>query len=323
MSFLLPVALLAMGWRLQSLTLGLIAGVILLASLILHELGHLAAARLTGGDAENILLWPLGGLRPVLPGPGNRAAIIAHLAGILVNVVVLAFLISPLQQAQRLDELLNPFGGFDVFDGDSLELTAWRMAFYINWCLIVFNLVPVLPMDGGNLLQWFLELRYSRVETRDLLIRIGLVASLFGLLVGFVFDVSGVVALSAVVLIMHLHEAMQVQRMPMPTRDESFMGYDFSEGYTSLDRSSSEWSPVDSNPSLDDNDQMTEAGLLERWKARRAEERQRRESEEHERDEKRMDSILEKLHQHGREALSTEELQILDRVSRRLRERNV
>ena len=321
LSFLMPVVLLALMWRLQSPWLGLIAGAVFLSSIILHELAHLAVARLTGGDAEEILLWPLGGLRPVQPGIENRSAILSHLDGPAANLFILGFLISPLHQAGELAVLFNPFVKLNVPENEVLMLTTLRITFLANWCLAVFNLIPVLPMDGGNLLRWFLMLRFEEHETRDLMVRLGLVGSLLGLLAGFVFDISGVTALSAFILVLHIHEAMRMYQQASLPRDESFLGYDFSEGYTSLDRSASEWSEVE-NANTEDSEEFTRTGLLERWKARRTEEKQRREAEERMSDDHRLDAILEKLHQHGRDALTADELLILNRVSQRLREKH-
>jgi hypothetical protein len=92
------------------------------------------------------------------------------------------------------------------------------------------------------------------------------------------------------------------------------MGYDFSEGYTSLNRA--EFSDGESQ------DEDSSFGILERWKSRRDDERAVRESEVREMDEQQLDIILEKLHTEGREALSDRELAILNRVSARLRQRN-
>ena len=323
LSFLMPVVLLALMWRLQSPLLGLLGGVILLSAILLHEIAHLFVARLTGGDAEELVLWPLGGLRPVQPGFTDRSAVGSHLAGPVANLIVAAFLISPLHQVGELMVLLNPFANFVVHDNEAIMLTSLRMAFVANWCLAVFNLIPLLPLDAGHLLRWFLSLRFEEIETRDLLLRLGLVGSLLGLLAGFVFDISGVTALSAFILVLHIHEAMLMHQQAVPAPDDSFMGYDFSEGYTSLENADAEWSGQDREELVDNRtaEGSLQSGLLERWKNRRANERQRREIQQRMSDQQRLDSILEKLHDQGRDSLSDEELLILNRVSQRLREK--
>ena len=241
LSFLMPVVLLALMWRLQSPLLGLLGGAILLSAVLLHEIAHLFVARLTGGDAEELVLWPLGGLRHVQHGFTDRSAIFCYLAGPVANLIVAAFLISPLHQAGELVVLFNPFAGLTVHANEAIMLTTLRMVFVANWCLAFFNLIPLLPLDAGHLLRWFLSLRFEEIETRDLLLRLGLVGSLLGLLAGFVFDISGITALSAFILVLHLHEAMLMHQQRVPAQDDSFMGYDFSEGYTSLENEDSEW----------------------------------------------------------------------------------
>ena len=65
-SIFFPVLLLAICWPL-GWELGLAVGAILFVSVVLHEFGHVFGARMTGGSAHEILLWPLGGLATVQP----------------------------------------------------------------------------------------------------------------------------------------------------------------------------------------------------------------------------------------------------------------
>ncbi len=357
----MPVLLIALMWRLQSVSYGALAGLVVLYSVLLHEIAHLLIARATGGDLEDVILWPLGGLLPARPGQGPWSAALVALAGPLASLLVALGCAVPLHAAGELTPLLSPFAEFtlnstepefavarEISDGpavpasesaaaqgdrvvafselprvpgkaaESWTMTVLRMTFAANFWLAAVNLLPFLPMDGGWMLRWFLAMRYSEAEVRDLVLRCGLVASLSGLLGGFIFDLSGVVALSAFVLVLHIHESLQ-SSPAAPLRDESFLGYDFSAGYTSLDRSLPEFSEPEESVEQDD---FARTGILDRWKSRREEERLRRESAERERDEQQLDAILEKLHSQGREALNTAELHLLDRVSARFRQRN-
>ncbi|MFN8710012.1 MAG: hypothetical protein ACK50J_25360, partial [Planctomyces sp.] len=118
----------------------------------------------------------------------------------------------------------------------------------------------------------------------------------------------------------HLQEgARRTELQSTRVRETSFLGYDFSAGYTSLAASSSDWP----EPDTDENAIGTAGeGLLERWRARRDEERMRREEEDRQREEEQVDVILEKLHLSGRSALSSAELRLLAQFSERLRQRN-
>jgi hypothetical protein len=94
---------------------------------------------------------------------------------------------------------------------------------------------------------------------------------------------------------------------PAATSDDDPLGYDFSQGYTSLEREEEE-------PDKD-------LGPVGRWLEERREARQERQRQVEEDEERRMDDILARLHLHGLQGLSPEDRQILDRVSARYRSR--
>ncbi len=113
---------------------------------LLHEFGHAFASRSVGGKAERILLWPLGGIAfvDVPPRPGAELWSIA--AGPLVNVVLLpiTWFIS-----RQLDA--SPDAPMNV-----VELA--NAIFWTNAGLLFFNLLPIYPLDGGQIfraLLWY------------------------------------------------------------------------------------------------------------------------------------------------------------------------
>ena len=115
---------------------------------LLHEFGHALACRQVGGQANRIVLWPLGGVAFVAPPPRPAATLWAIAAGPLVNLILLpvAFLVA----------LLSRWYGW----GDALpnvQRFLWAMV-YINAGLLIFNLLPIYPLDGGQILRsllWF------------------------------------------------------------------------------------------------------------------------------------------------------------------------
>lgn len=129
---------------------------------LVHELGHCFGARSVGGDARQILMWPLGGLAyayaPMRPWP----QFVTVAAGPLVNVVfciVGAFLLSAASGFALLPGI-NPLGpGFietGWFIGWRLPMSDtviwWVFQFYyVNLFLLAFNLLPIYPLDGGQL----------------------------------------------------------------------------------------------------------------------------------------------------------------------------
>ena len=92
------------------------------------------------------------------------------------------------------------------------------------------------------------------------------------------------------------------------TNEESSLGYDFSQGYTSLDREAQ--APPRKRPRLN---------FFQRWLQRRAADRARREFEKREDEERRMDELLAKVHAHGRNSLTDDEKKFMSRVSERYR----
>jgi stage IV sporulation protein FB len=316
LSFLMPVVVVALMWRVQDFLFGITAGVIVLMSLLVHELGHLLASRQVRHHPGIVVIWPLGGMNSASAPLAFRHAAAVFLSGPIVNGFIAFGLGYELYRLGELNGLLNPFGVPDLKGSRDFAHGCIRVAFVTNYLLATFNLlIPIRPLSCGKLLTSFLNLRFVEMETHDLMLRIGLVLSLFGVFSGFVFDISSLVALSAFLLVLHIHDAMRWYQQPHHDEEDSFMGYDFSEGYTSLNRNEDD---------IDDSSSEQEtSGILERWRSRREEEKVRREAEERMLEEQQVDIILEKLHSHGRESLSSRELNLLNRVSARLREKNV
>lgn len=315
-SFLLPIACLAVLWRLQDPALGLLAAAVLALSLVAHELGHLVASRLSGGKTSEVLLWPLGSLTHHAV-EGNAASLLrVTLAGPAVSLAAVCAMLPFLSSEPILALMWNPFAGFPLVDGEAVPMTAARIAFFVNWCLVCFNLLPVLPLDVGRLMHSLLCLRIPHAKSRDLMLRSGMGFCLFGLSVGFVFDISSLAALFAFLLLLHVQESIQrPPALPAPSRQETetFLGYDFSEGYSSLARSI----PQD----REDDDSPRGSGGWSRSAADSGYGHARRDQEARLEDERQLDRILMKLHEGGRASLSAAELTILERASARLRER--
>ena len=118
------------------------------AIVLLHEFGHALACRSVGGRADTIVLWPLGGIAFVQPPHRPGAWLWSIAAGPLVNVALvpilylcLMYLGLPEDPASR-----SPLQNY-VF---ALNL--------INAVLLGFNLLPIYPLDGGQIVQsilWF------------------------------------------------------------------------------------------------------------------------------------------------------------------------
>ena len=115
---------------------------------LLHEFGHSLACRQVGGTANQIVLWPLGGVAYVSPPPRPGATLWSIAAGPLVNVMIAPVLFGLLMIAEPM--------GWDKSSPDAVKfLTSIAI---INLGLLLLNLMPVYPLDGGQILRsllWF------------------------------------------------------------------------------------------------------------------------------------------------------------------------
>jgi len=121
--------------------LGLSVYIGLFALVLMHEFGHALACRQTGGFAREILLWPLGGVAYVQPPPRPGAHLWSIAAGPLVNVV-----------------LIPVFMILKQLPGTHNQYILIHTLAQINTMLLIFNLLPIYPLDGGQILRsllWF------------------------------------------------------------------------------------------------------------------------------------------------------------------------
>lgn len=130
---------------------------------LLHEFGHSLATRQVGGSSNEILLWPFGGIAYV--NAPNRPG--AHLwsiaAGPLVNVALF-----PVFFGLKL----IPLGLYgDIFVND---------LFFYNLVLLIFNLLPVYPLDGGQILRALLWYPFGELKSLKYACIVGLIGASLG-----------------------------------------------------------------------------------------------------------------------------------------------
>lgn len=112
------------------------------AIVLVHEFGHALACKSVGGQADRILLWPLGGVAFVNPPMRAWPYLWSIFAGPLVNIVLMPVFIGLVA--------LDSSGRLGV-SGDVSEFLVSLL--WINGVLLVFNLLPLFPLDGGQLLR--------------------------------------------------------------------------------------------------------------------------------------------------------------------------
>lgn len=132
----------------QSIGWNIAEYLLLFAIVTMHEFGHALACRQTGGQAHDIVLWPLGGIAYVAPPPRPGATLWSIAAGPLVNVVLVPVLFG-------LYFAVISFGWADRASDVAHFL---RYMNGVNLSLLLFNLLPVYPLDGGQIVRsllWF------------------------------------------------------------------------------------------------------------------------------------------------------------------------
>ncbi|MBM3983354.1 MAG: hypothetical protein FJ304_24395 [Planctomycetes bacterium] len=347
----------------------LLTVVVLFGSVLLHEFGHCFGARYVGGDAREILIWPLGGLAYTEIPHRWRALFTTVAAGPAVNVLICAVCaaglmskgfypsLNPLADPHRA-EMTNFRDGRTYTSASSPrlykagtteqpsydEVTAKRAEyekqhgrysfpkitqraeydaavaamgyeravvptwavwafriFWLNWLLFLFNMIPAYPLDGGQLLQ---SLIWARTDHR----RGVVVAAYTGFAVAILFLIVSIAANEALflglALFMLYSASMRLMQLEM---EDGPFGYDFSAGYTSLEKYD-EPAPKPKRP-----------GPIKRWLAARRARKAARIAEERQKEEERVDQLLEKIARSGKGSLTDEEQRFLERVSARKR----
>jgi Zn-dependent protease/CBS domain-containing protein len=165
-TFLLLIAWLAFGYYAQGgsavATSRVIFVLLLFLCVVLHEFGHAFAAKAFGINTPDITLLPIGGVARLerMPEEPVQELIIA-VAGPLVNVVIALGLFVA--------------GGFQVFLNPSNVESGGLVAqlLTINIMLVLFNLLPAFPMDGGRVLRALLATRMSYVRATQVAANVG------------------------------------------------------------------------------------------------------------------------------------------------------
>jgi len=144
---------------------------------LLHEFGHALACRQVGGRANQIVLWPLGGVAYVDPPPRPGATLWSIAAGPLVNVSLIPILLILGKTSAAL--------GWAATMPDFHQLL--RAVFMINLFLLGFNILPIYPLDGGQILRAALWFPLGRARSLMVATILGLVGIIgfFGLAIWF------------------------------------------------------------------------------------------------------------------------------------------
>jgi stage IV sporulation protein FB len=284
--------------------IGLMVSAILFVSVLIHEFAHIFAARATGGEGDEILIWPLGGLAFTRPANTISSEFLTAGAGPLSNFILFAM------SAAGIAVLMKPFH-WDIFDPLALPHLAERtetlhalllLSASINFKLMSLNLLPAIPLDGGQmancLARNWMDAPVARIRT----LQLGQVVSLLLAIAGVIVQDSLPVFLAFLLAVYNLHDyflAMIADQM-----DDASFGQDYGIGYSASNRPDRE---------------TRQPGLIARWRLKREEERRQREEQERVETERRLDELLDKVHREGMNALTDVEKRFLSRASARYR----
>jgi Zn-dependent protease len=157
--------------RYSSITWNVLEYLSLFLIVLLHEFGHSLACRQVGGQANQIVLWPLGGVAYVDPPPRPGATLWSIAAGPLVNVALFPILLGLFLLSRSL--------GLKGTMPDLYRLVVAVLSIDIG--LLLFNMLPIYPLDGGQILRSLLWFALGRARSL-------MVATILGFLgvIGFI-----------------------------------------------------------------------------------------------------------------------------------------
>ena len=171
---------------------------VLFGTVVLHELGHAFAAKRYGIPTRDITLLPIGGVARLERMPDDpREELVVAIAGPAVNLVLAGICLMALVILSGVSHIgetfLNGLKGLEFLAGqeqaDVIDaLPSLGVVFFSRWLavnivLVVFNLLPAFPMDGGRVLRALLAMRMDYVTATKTAAGVGvMMAFLFGLL---------------------------------------------------------------------------------------------------------------------------------------------
>ena len=149
---------------------------------VLHELGHALTAKRFGISTEKITLLPIGGMASLDKIPESpKQELLVVIAGPLVNVAIalILYFIVPVETLFN-QSFTDTYGFFTSFSFQNFLF----FLFIVNVGLVLFNMIPAFPMDGGRLLRALLAIKINRAKATQ-------IATYLGQIIAFVFLLTG------------------------------------------------------------------------------------------------------------------------------------
>ena len=276
--------------------------IVLFGVVLLHEFGHAFAARWSGGEAREVELTPLGGLALTMPGKGWRRHTITVAGGPLVNVLI-CLLCGGLLYALTGYAQIGPF---QLVDEERLREFDWfsptwgNVRYYlfyvysVSYFLLLFNLLPVYPLDGGQLLQGLLWSRLGWYRATMIATGVGLV----GAVLMVMYAIVGPALILAFIAVTCFIACYQLRAQ---LKAEGPWGF--------AENDEPDWmASANMDPDADEKETVRQ-----RLARRRAERRAATEAEAAERLERDVDAVLAKISRSGMDSLTAAERRTLER----------
>ncbi len=294
-----------LGWK-----IGLLAFAVLTVTILLHEYCHVFAARLTGGDADEVIIWPLGGLALCRRAATFQSEFLTPAAGPLFHFAVCTALLPWVYNSQTsITEVLHPLQFPEIHWEGAFLHGLVLLTFSLNWKMLLLNLLPMLPLDGASMWHAVARHRWEPIVAKTAMLVVSTITHVVLACVAMNINSSygiRVLFLSYMLLPITILEWIRLQAA-------NLIGVEMqdSENYESFD---------------DDEDgpprRTRTPGLFERWKLERERKRQEKEELERVESEARLDTLLEKVHLSGIDSLSEAEKRFLKQASARYRGQN-
>jgi len=286
-----PLIALTFCFRL-GLRLGLITTLLLIAIILVHEMFHVFAARWTGGEGNEVILWPLGGLAFVSPAASFQSEFWTPAAGPVSHVLMCLLSLPVVLYNGMLMDSLNPIMLPPVFLENGSFLTDLVILFFsLNFKLLILNLLPIHPLDGSRMASSVVGLYIGKRLANSRVLWTGIVLCFLILTAGLMLESTEFVFIGFVLVMLSMNEYTTTQ---------------IAERFGDMYEPESWQVPEEREPQL---------GPIARWRAQREEKKRVKAANNRRQTAQRVDELLEKVHNEGMDALSDAERKFLKNAS--------